>query len=166
MDAPSRTAIIGVHVRSTILLSKMPSIPRSAALVFSRAGFAKCVQSVRNLSTEKAGYMSSRVYVGADNPGVRKEALSMLGEGAMVPPPGYVLTANEREGHMTTMRNSGSTIGALDEILLLARADALIVWNLVDSTYSAVAASWATHGAEGHAARPPGRPWLASSGCS
>jgi hypothetical protein len=50
--------------------------------------------------------------------------------------------------------------GALDELLLLSRLDALIVWDLKDSTYSAAAASWAAHRAAGQrhgAARP--RPW-------
>ena len=39
--------------------------------------------------------------------------------------------------------------GALDELLILARTNAMVVCDLKDSTYSAVASSWAAHRAAG-----------------
>ena len=50
------------------------------------------------------------------------------------------------------------------ELLLLARLDALVVWDLQYSTYSAVAASWFQHGGGGQAADAASRhnePWRA-----
>ena len=46
---------------------------------------------------------------------------------------------------MTTLRGAGLTSSAIDEVLLLSRTDGLVVWDLRESSYSAVAASWAAH---------------------
>ena len=68
--------------------------------------------------------------------------------------------------------------GALDELLILARTNAMVVCDLKDSTYSAVASSWAAHRAAGTITRwsrvgtrpaPWSRPWwgvyLVAHGC-
>jgi len=47
---------------------------------------------------------------------------------------------------------------AFEELLVLVRADALLVWDLRLSTFSAAAASWAAHNAAGMAQRT--RAWL------
>ena len=76
---------------------------------------------------------------------VRAEALKALGESELVPTPSYLYTGREMRGRMVTNRGAIATAGAVDEMLLLARTDALIVWDFKDSTYSAAAASWAAH---------------------
>ena len=57
-------------------------------------------------------------------------------------------------------------------MLLLSRTDGLVVWDLRESSYSAVAASWAAHRVteELRSGTRAGRAWLgvhlASSGCA
>ena len=159
-------ALIGVHIRAA-LLSRVRSSFRSASTVFSHAGFAKCVAKLRNHTAPEAGYSHSRVYVAADVAAVRQQALDILGEAALVEPPSYISPSKEREHHFSTIRGNATTAGALEEMLLLARADAIIVWDMVDSTYSAVAASWAAHRAAGQ--RSNRRAWMGvfdvSKGC-
>jgi hypothetical protein len=65
-------------------------------------------------------------------------------------------------------RSQASTTMALEELLLLARVNALVVYDFYYSSYSGVAASWAAHAAGGQSARS--LPWLgvfkASGGCT
>jgi hypothetical protein len=172
---PASQAVIGVHVRSTILLAlhkdrRVAACGSSVACpnILRAYGFLECIAKVRNASAA-AGYATSRVYVGADNPMVRTEALGAFGEHDLVPTPSYLFTGHEARGKMTTMRGAVSTSGAVDEMLLLARSDALVVYDLVDSTYSAAAASWAAHRVGQTSARAS-RTWLgvyvASQGCT
>ena len=93
-------------------------------------------------ASRAAGYATSKIYVAADNPTVRSEAIAALGESSLVPPPKYLFTGQEQRGRMTTIRGAVSTAGAVDELLLLSRLDALVIWDLKDSSYSAVAASF------------------------
>lgn len=166
-------AVIGIHVRSTILLA-LHKDRREAACgkdlsckhILSTYGFLSCIDKVRNASAA-AGYASSRVYVAADNNMVRVEASDTLGKETLVPRPSYFLAGQEGRGKMTTKRGVVATTGAVHEMLLLARTDGIIVWDFEDSTYSAVAASWAAH----HVNQKKGgeRRWLgvhlASRGC-
>lgn len=157
-------AVIGVHVRSTILFALHKNYKANADSVLRTFGFIDCVAKVRNASAGAyAG--GSRVYIAGDSPMVRKEALRVWGaEGELVPPPSYLFAGREVRGHMTTNRGFLATSGAIDEMLLLSRLDGLIVWDLRESTYSAAAASWAAH-REGRT-----RPWLGvhvvSQGCT
>jgi hypothetical protein len=157
-------AVIGVHVRSTILLA-LHKDRRDAATkygVLKTYGFLDCIEKVRNASLA-AGYASSRVYVAADNPSVRLETTAALGERDVIPPPAFLYTGQERRGKMTTVRGAVATGGAVDEMLLLSRLDGLIVWDLKDSTYSAVAASWTAHRVGGQrvaSASASQRPWM------
>ena len=161
-------AVIGVHVRSTILLAlhkerrvNVSSSVSSLKGLLSAYGFLECISAVRNESIA-AGYKSSRIYLAADNPLLREEAMDNLGAANIVPPPGYLYTGREARGRMTTIRGAVSTAGAVDEMLLLTRLDGLIVWDLKDSTYSAVAASWAAHrvGIQPEATLRQPRKWL------
>ena len=171
-------AVIGVHVRSTLLLA-LHKDRRTAACgkslecehILQTYGFLDCVAKVRNAS-HHAGFQSSRVYVAADNAMVRTEALKAWGKDDLLPVPPYLYAGREARGKMITLRGTLATAGAVDEMLLLARADAIVVWDLLDSTYSATAASWAAHRAGGQridadAARK--RAWVgvyvASRGC-
>ena len=166
-------AVIGVHVRSTILLALHKDRREAATAhgILRTYGFLDCIAKVRNASAA-AGYAASRVYVAADSPLVRTEALAALGEREIVPPPADLFTGREVRGRMTTSRGALATVGAVDELLLLARLDGLVVWDLTDSTYSAAAASWAAHRVGGqptvHGAERT-RPWMgvhvASRGC-
>ena len=175
---PTGVAVIGVHVRSTILLALHKDVQRRNNVSTSASslngllrayGFIDCIARVRNASTS-AGYSSSRVYIAADNPLVRIEAADALGGSwNILPPPTYLFTGREARGRMTTVRGSVSTAGAVDEMMLLTRLDGLIVWDLKDSSYSAVAASWAAHRSRSPMAEAA-RPWLgvhaSSTGCT
>ena len=173
-------AVIGVHVRSTILLALHKERREAAcgsasecAHILRTYGFLECIAKVRNASAA-AGFASSRVYLAADNAMVRAEALRALGEKQLVPTPTYLFPSRERRGKMVTTRGALATAGAVDDMLLLARTDGLIVWDLKDSSYSATAASWAAHRAGGQSSHDGDhgrrhRAWLgvhvASRGC-
>ena len=175
----AREAIIGVHVRSTILLA-LHKDRREAACgrsvdcehILQAYGFLECVARVRNASAV-AGYASSRVYMAADNAMVRSEARKVWGAQDLVPTPAYLYTGREVRGKMVTTRGALATAGAVDEMLLLERTDGIVVWDLKDSTYSAAAASWAAHRARGDTtgagSEQTRRAWLgvhiASRGC-
>ena len=175
----SSEAVIGVHVRSTILLA-LHKDRRDAACgqsvdcehILRAYGFLECVAKVRNASAV-AGYASSRVYMAADNAMVRTEARKVWGKQDLVPTPAYLYTGREMRGKMVTTRGALATAGAVDEMLLLERTDGIVVWDLKESTYSASAASWAARRAGGHAAGAGSertrRAWLgvhiASRGC-
>lgn len=150
-------AVIGVHVRSTILLAlhKERHANVTSDGVMRAYGFLDCIALVRNKS-QAAGFAGgSRVYLAADNPQLRQEALRAFpGPNELVQPPDYLYTGRESRGKMTTVRGAVATSGAIDEMLLLSRLDGLIVWDLKDSTFSAAAASWGTH------LRTRSRPWL------
>ena len=170
----SSVAVIGVHVRSTLLLAlhKERRTNATANGILRTYGFLDCIASVRSASAA-AGYASSRVYVAADNPMIRTEATAALGEHSLVPPPAELFTGREQRGKMTTIRGMVATMGAVDEMLLLSRLDGLVIWDLKDSTYSAVSASWAAHqvGVEPAERREQTRrPWLgvhvAASSCA
>ena len=51
---------------------------------------------------------------------------------------------------------------ALDELVVLSRSDAIIVWSMGSSSYSMVAATWAAHRAGGQdlARSNPNQDWL------
>ena len=156
-------AVIGVHVRSVILLAlhKERRTNVAARGVMQTYGFIDCIAKLRNHTARAAGYASSRVYVAADGPAVWAEAAAALGKDVVVPPPSYVYAGREMRGKMVTARGDLATGGAIDEMLLLARTDALVVWDLADSTYSAAAASWAVHRAGGQRAQHErSRTWL------
>ena len=159
-------AIIGVHVRSTILLALHKERHNAACgstiecgNLMEAYGFLDCIAKVRNASVV-AGYATSRVYLAADNAMVRKEALKALGESNLVPTPSYLFPSRESRKKMAAIRGALATLGAVDEMLLLARTDGLVVWDLADSTYSAAAASWAAHRAGRQPAHASGRTWL------
>ena len=170
-------AVVGVHVRSTILLA-LHKDKRDAACkkgkaaceqILSTYGFLECVAKVRNASA-RGGYETSRVYIAADNAMVREEALRAFEKDDVLPTPSYLYAGHEMRGKMVTTRGAVATAGAVDEMLLLARTDAVIVWDLTDSTYSAAAASWAAHRAGGQRVNSTSaRPWLGvyvvSRGC-
>ena len=171
-------AIIGVHVRSTILLALHKDRRVAAcgtslecANLLKTFHFLDCIANVREAAI-KAGYSTSRVYVAADNAMVRSEARRALGNSSIVPTPSYLVPGREARGKMTTLRGAGLTSSAIDEVLLLSRTDGLVVWDLRESSYSAVAASWAAHRVteELRSGTRAGRAWLgvhlASSGCA
>ena len=159
-------ALIGIHVRSVLLLAlhqtQQTSAKQSTARgVLKAYGFLDCIAMLRDSVARAAGYEASKVYVAADNPDVHSDALELLGPSVVLPRPAHVFPPNERPRHMTTRRGQLATGGALNEMLLLARMDGLIVWDLQDSTYSTAAASWATHRAAGQPLREESsRPWL------
>ena len=104
---------------------------------------------------------SLRIYLAADNPLLREEAMDNL-SCQHCAAAWHLYTGREARGRMTTIRGAVSTAGAVDEMLLLTRLDGLIVWDLKDSTYSAVAASWAAHrvGIQPEATLRQPRKWL------
>jgi hypothetical protein len=173
---PPKEAVVGVHVRSVILLKKNGGLRQpacgselSCAHVMRASGFLDCVERVRKLSAT-AGYATSRVYVAADNAMVRQEALAVWGNETLVPAPPHLFQGSESRGKMYTVRSSAATTGALDEMLLLSRgSDGLVVWDLEESSFSAVVASWAAHLARSGAAPDGRRRWLGvhvvSRGC-
>ena len=98
----SSEAVVGVHVRSTILLA-LHKDKRDAACGKSKGtceqllrtyGFLDCLAKVRNASM-RGGYQTSRVYVAADNAMVRAEATQVLGDG-LLPTPPYLYAGRAR----------------------------------------------------------------------
>ena len=125
-------------------------------------GFLDCIAKVRNASAAGSD-TASRVYVASDNPSMRAEATAALGSVVMAPPP-HILVGHEKPREMAKKRGVIATAGALDEMLILARTDAIIVWDLEDSTYSAVAASWAAHRVHSRSSQWHGV-YIVSQGC-
>ncbi len=161
------TAIVAVHIRSQIM-AVHSALGRnvSADKLFER-GFKACVRRVQQLALV-AGYSRSRVYVAADQLRVRAAANASLDPGELLPVPSLVHPYNEHKC-CGAVRPPSSVSSGLNELLVLSRADGLVVYGLhFASTYSAVAASWAAlRGAGQPAARA--RPWLgvfeAENGC-
>lgn len=164
------TAIIGVHVRSVLLEtvnSKMHNAIHSGRLL-EDSGFITCIASVRSAARE-AGYAASKIYLASDVKTFHPVLQKKFGNSSVVKTPEFVVYVEEGRRRMTSPRGSLTIGGALDELLLLARTDAIVAWDLQLSSYSAVAASWATHRAGGQAGERT-RPWLGvhavASGCS
>ena len=95
-------AIIGVHVRSTILLALHKDRRVAAcgtslecANLLKTFHFLDCIANVREAAI-KAGYSTSRVYVAADNAMVRSEARRALGNSSIVPTPSPSSPAERR----------------------------------------------------------------------
>ena len=86
----------------------------------------------------------------------RREASGVLGSQLAAVPP-HVAVLNETS--YAPARSAKVTSNALEEMLILARTDGMIVWDLAHSTYSGVAAAWATHRAGGQPAARS-HPWL------
>ena len=165
--AAGPVAIIGVHVRSVLLEFVAKSLKGTTATgeLLDKSGFMDCIHSVRN-AARAAGFAASKVYLSSDVSGHSNHRLEgpleeELGADSVAETPQYIKRASELVRRMTSVRGYVSTRGALDEMLLLARSDAMVVWDLRVSSYSAVAASWAVHRAAGQdviGERP--RPWL------
>ena len=185
MSSTTNIAVVGVHVRMVILLAytvkrlnaTLQSIPAAVSVpspehILRDFGFLDCIAKVRaQIKADGEQAAPSRVYLAADNHAVRVEANATLGVNVLLPPPRHIMLGAERRGKMVTRRGSLATQGALDELLILARTNAMVVWDLKDSTYSAVASSWAAHRAAGQS-RGGGRtsrPWwgvyLVAHGC-
>ena len=160
-------ALIALHVReshlsgSVNLTSKQWSF-RGSNPWRTAPQFLRCLARVQRLALA-AGYGKSRVYVAADQLGVRERAKQLIGPAALAPPHCGASCINgtadlPNDVGLMPSRGAAATVLALEELLVLARSDALLVWDLHYSTFSAVAAAWAAHGAGGQP--PRARPRL------
>ena len=145
-------ALIALHVRQSLISGRAN---RSTGKFDSRLAdpwpsssrFMRCLADVRARARE-AGYASSRIYVAADQVSVRERARQLLGDSVVPAHCGGRCTLPNDTG-LAPQRTTADVRAALSELLVLARADALLVWNLRYSTYSAVGATWAAHRAAG-----------------
>ena len=151
-------ALIALHVRESHLSGKANQTTRKWSFQGTNpwrtsGKFIRCVEKVRSLA-HAAGYAKSRVYIAADQRGVRERAKQLIGSAVLAPAHCGSSCANGKtelpnDIGLAPSRSPAATVLALKELLVLARSDALLVWNLQYSTFSAVAAAWATHGAGG-----------------
>ena len=174
-NTPHRTALIGVHIRARFVESQTYDNIRSSsssskssdtfAASFANR-FLSCVANVRTLA-QSNGFNRSRVYVAADNDLVRRGAQSSLGPD-YISPPSWISDAvptTSDEMSLAPKRTEVQNRAAFDELLVLSRMDAMVVFSMRQSTYSSVAASWFAHRAGG-SQRPPGLGvFLAGSRC-
>ena len=167
--------VIGVHVRSRQVCSLADRHIRMdteqmqrVMLACWRRYFGGCVRRLQGRFNGTA-----RVYVSADTVEMRQAARSDLGKVWWIDPPSY-LALPTFDSVEQWRRGPKQVISALDELLILARTDAIVVYDLKRSTYGAAAASWAVAGAAGlatpaHALERPSR-WLgafkAGTGCT
>ena len=147
--AGGTAALIALHVRQSLIsgranraTGKWDSL--SADPWPSSKLFTRCLADVRARASE-AGYASSRIYVAADQVSVRERARQLLGERSVAPAHCGGRCTLPNDTGLAPQRTTTDVRAGLSELLVLARADALLVWNLRYSTYSAVAATWAAH---------------------
>ena len=182
------TLLLSLHVRQSHISGKVNrsssswSTPTEA---WSSSGpYLRCLETVRAAAAAVAAEgryrysnRSTRVYVAADQRSVRTRAAELLGADTVAPPHlqcdgsggggggggggcgGGAECELPNDVGLAPERGAAKTVRALDELLVLARSDALLIWDLRISTYSAVAASWAAHRAAGQP-RKRTRPWL------
>uniref|UniRef100_A0A7S3AIP1 Peptide-O-fucosyltransferase 1 n=1 Tax=Haptolina ericina TaxID=156174 RepID=A0A7S3AIP1_9EUKA len=154
-----RTALIGVHIRSRLqngnlyeMMKQTGNTTVAAFLTLYSRYFQACVQHVLTV-TQRAGFQNARVYIAADNTDVRFGAQQALGD-AYVRPPHYLHTASlptpADETSLAPRRTEQQNTAAFEELLILARADAIVVKDMRSSTFSSVAANWNAHRAGGN----------------
>jgi len=110
-------------------------------------------QQLRLRPPQRAG-----VYVASDSSDVRDGAHEALGSSFM-PPPSYLAASIPQtldEVSLAPRRNTSQRDAAFTELLLLARADAIVVKDLSTSTFSSVAGAWFAHRAAGADGLKPG----------
>ena len=176
MRGPARNQMIGVHIRARFMLGRLydqlargeNTTASSFANLFEQR-FHSCVSKVRaTLMASGSGTPHVRVYVAADSTDVREGARRVLGN-AYVPPPSYLtnsIPSTADEISLGPRRSDAQSRAAFEELLILARADAIVVADMRTSTYSSVAASWFAHRAGGARERQPGLGvFLAANGC-
>ena len=143
-------ALIGLVVRGMLLEGRVSAINRNAtkATLLADSGLLRCVKKARHAAA-LGGANGSKVYIAADWAEIfHHELKHHLGDDTVLPQVPLIHT----ESHTmkgSTRRGKVALVGALKELLLLARLDALVVWDLSYSTYGAVATSWFQHGGGG-----------------
>ena len=149
-------ALIGLVVRGMLLEGSINAINCNAtkATMLADSGLLHCVKTARHAAA-LGGSNGSKVYIAADWPEIfHRELKRHLGDDTVLPQLPLIHT----ESHTmkgSTRRGKVALVDALQELLLLARLDALVVWDLSYSTYGAVATSWFQHGGGGQPADGP-----------
>ena len=149
-------ALIGLVVRGMLLEGRIKAINRNAtkASLLADSGLVRCVKKAQHAAA-LGGANGSKVYIAADWAEIfHRELKRHLGDDTVLPQVPLIHT----ESHTvkgSTRRGKVALVGALKELLLLARLDALVVWDLSYSTYGAVATSWFQHGGGGQPAHGP-----------
>ena len=149
-------ALIGLVVRGMLLEGSINAINRNAtkATMLADSGLLRCIKTARHAAA-LGGSNGSKVYIAADWADIfHRELKRHLGDDTVLPQVPLIHT----ESHTmkgSTRRGKVALVGALQELLLLARLDALVVWDLSYSTYGAVATSWFQHGGGGQPADGP-----------
>jgi hypothetical protein len=149
-------ALIGLVVRGMLLEGRISDINRNVtkATLLADSGLLRCVKKARHAAA-LGGANGSKVYIAADWAEIfHRELKRHLGDETVLPQIPLIHT----ESHTmkgSTRRGKVALVDALKELLLLARLDALVVWDLSYSTYGAVATSWFQHGGGGQLAHGP-----------
>ena len=157
------TALIALHVRESHISGRANRTTgewrHSSTDWASSKQFLSCVAKVGQLA-RLAGYERERVYIASDQRIVRERAMQLLGNDTISPPHcGDLRCQLPNDVQLGPKRDVDATQLAFQELLVLARSDALLVWKIDSSTYSTVAATWAVQPAAGQALRQR-RPWL------